>query len=128
MALLFGWSAIDFLVEWQSRESRLKMSKQDLRDEFKETEGNPQMKMRIRRLVRDRLRRNMMKEIPTATAVIVNPTHYAVAIRYQMEWMSAPTVVAKGKNYIARRIREIPERLRTTHRDGGSPRPVQPKL
>ncbi len=61
------------------------MSRQEVREEFKETEGNPQMKTRIRRLLRDRIRRNMMKQVPTATAVIVNPTHYAVAIRYQMD-------------------------------------------
>jgi flagellar biosynthesis protein FlhB len=82
------------------------MSRHDIREEFKETEGNPQMKMRIRRLLRDRIRRNMMKQVPTATAVIVNPTHYAVAIRYEMDWTSAPTVVAKGKNYLALRIRQ----------------------
>jgi len=85
----------------------LKMSKQDLRDESKETEGNPQMKGRIRRLQRDLARRNMMKDISKATAVIVNPTHYAVAIRYEMESMAAPLVLAKGRNYLARRIREI---------------------
>ena len=64
------------------------------------------MKARIRRLQRDRARRQMMKEVPTATAVIVNPTHYAVAIRYQMETTPAPLVVAKGKNYLALRIRQ----------------------
>ena len=73
---------------------------------MKEMEGNPQMKARIRRLQRDRARKQMMKEIPTATAVIVNPTHYAIAIRYQMESMVAPLVVAKGKNYLAARIRQ----------------------
>jgi flagellar biosynthetic protein FlhB len=83
------------------------MSKQDLRDETKETEGNPQMKGRIRRIQRDLARRNMMKDISKATAVIVNPTHYAVAIRYEMEGMAAPLVLAKGRNYLARRIREI---------------------
>jgi len=82
------------------------MSRQEVREEFKESESNPQMKMRIRRLMRDRIRRNMMKEVPTATAVIVNPTHYAVAIRYQLDWTTAPKVVAKGKNYLALRIRE----------------------
>jgi flagellar biosynthetic protein FlhB len=85
----------------------LKMSRQEMREEAKEAEGNPQIKARIRRLQRDLLRRQMMKEVKTATAVIVNPTHYAVAIRYRMEVMAAPVVVAKGKNYIARRIREI---------------------
>ena len=83
------------------------MSKQEVRDEVKESEGNPQIKMRVRKLQRDLLRRNMMKEIEKATAVIVNPTHYAVAIRYRSSAMAAPTVVAKGKNYLALRIRQI---------------------
>jgi flagellar biosynthetic protein FlhB len=82
------------------------MSKQEIREEMKEAEGNPQMKGRIRRLQRERMRRQMMKEVATATAVVVNPTHFAVAIRYQMESMAAPRVVAKGKNYLAQRIRQ----------------------
>ena len=86
--------------------SDLRMSKQEIREEMKDVEGNPQMKARIRRLQRDRVRRQMMKEVPTATAVIVNPTHFAVAIRYQMDSMAAPLVVAKGKNYLALRIRQ----------------------
>ena len=81
------------------------MSKQEIRDESKESEGNPQIKSQIRRLQRALLRRQMMKEVATATAVVVNPTHFAVAIRYKMESMSAPVVVAKGKNYLALRIR-----------------------
>jgi flagellar biosynthetic protein FlhB len=85
---------------------RLRMSKQDLRDEQKDTEGNPQTKARIRRLQRDLRRRNMMKDVAKATAVIVNPTHYAVAIRYEQGVMAAPLVVAKGKNYLAARIRQ----------------------
>jgi flagellar biosynthetic protein FlhB len=64
------------------------------------------MKARVRRIQRDRARRQMMKEVPKATAVVVNPTHYAVAIRYQLDSMVAPLVVAKGKNYLALRIRE----------------------
>ena len=69
-------------------------------------EGNPQMKARIRRLQRDRARRNMMKEVPTATAVIVNPTHLRGGHPLPMETMAAPLVVAKGKNYLALRIRQ----------------------
>jgi flagellar biosynthesis protein FlhB len=93
---------------WQRRRytNQLMMSKQELRDESKETDGNPQTKMRVRRLQRDLFRRNMMKEIPKATAVIVNPTHYAVAIRYAANSPGAPKVVAKGKNYLALRIRK----------------------
>jgi flagellar biosynthetic protein FlhB len=74
--------------------NQLKMSKQDLRDESKETEGNPQIKARIRRIQRDMRRKNMMREVATATAVIVNPTHYAVALRYEQGTMAAPCVVA----------------------------------
>jgi flagellar biosynthetic protein FlhB len=85
---------------------RLRMSKQDLRDEVKDTEGNPQTKGRIRRIQRDMRRRNMMKDVAKATAVIVNPTHYAVAIQYEQGSMAAPLVVAKGKNYLAARIRQ----------------------
>ncbi|MGA2181833.1 MAG: EscU/YscU/HrcU family type III secretion system export apparatus switch protein [Bryobacteraceae bacterium] len=98
---------LQFVREKRRHMKGLRMSKQEVRDEVKETEGNPQIKARIRRIQRDLARRQMMKEIPTATAVIVNPTHYAVAIRYDMSAMSAPRVVAKGRNYLARRIREI---------------------
>lgn len=101
--LLFG--LIDLFRQKRRFGNQMKMSKQDVRDELKETEGNPQIKMRIRRLQRDARRRRMMEEVKTATAVIVNPTHYAVAIRYVHEEMSAPLVVAKGKNYLALRIR-----------------------
>ncbi len=96
------------LVRQQKRHAKsLKMSKQEVKEESKETEGNPQMKQRVRRIQRDLARRSMMKEIPKATAIIVNPTHYAVAIRYDMDSMAAPRVVAKGKNYLAQRIRQI---------------------
>ena len=96
-----------FVREKRRHMKGLRMSKQEIRDEVKETEGNPQIKGRIRRIQRDLARRRMMKEVPTATAVVVNPTHYAVAIRYEMSAMTAPRVVAKGRNYLARRIREI---------------------
>ncbi|HTR38452.1 MAG TPA: EscU/YscU/HrcU family type III secretion system export apparatus switch protein [Bryobacteraceae bacterium] len=103
--LLIG--ALDLLRVWRRHNKSLWMSKQEIREELKETEGNPQMKMRVRRIQRDLARRNMMKEVPKATAVIVNPTHFSVAIRYEMESMAAPRVLAKGKNYLALRIRQI---------------------
>jgi flagellar biosynthesis protein FlhB len=102
--LVFG--AFDLFRQMRRHQQDLRMSKQEIKEEMKEMEGNPQMKARIRRLQRDRARKQMMKEIPTATAVIVNPTHYAIAIRYNMESMVAPLVVAKGKNYLAARIRQ----------------------
>jgi flagellar biosynthetic protein FlhB len=83
------------------------MTKQEVREELKETDGNPQIKSRVRRIQRDLARRNMMQEIPKAAAVVVNPTHFAVALRYDAESMAAPKVVAKGKNYLALRIRQI---------------------
>ncbi len=101
--LLFGM--IDLARQKRRFAKQMKMSKQDIRDEMKQTEGNPQIKMRIRRLQRDTRRRRMMEDVKTATALIVNPTHYAVAIRYHHETMAAPVVVAKGKNYLAGRIR-----------------------
>jgi flagellar biosynthesis protein FlhB len=103
--LVFG--AVDLARQLHRHKQDLRMSKQEIKEEMKEAEGNPQMKARIRRLQRERLRRQMMKEVPSATAVIVNPTHYAVAIRYQMESMVAPTVVAKGQNFLALRIRQL---------------------
>ncbi|MGD0363059.1 MAG: EscU/YscU/HrcU family type III secretion system export apparatus switch protein [Bryobacteraceae bacterium] len=102
--MVFG--AVDLFRQRRRYRKDLRMSKQEIRDEFKETEGNPQMKARIRRIQRDRLRHQMMKEVPKATAVIVNPTHYAVALRYAMDSMATPVVVAKGKNYLALRIRQ----------------------
>ncbi len=101
--LLFGF--IDFYRQKRKFAKEMRMSKLDIRDEMKESEGNPQTKMRIRKLQRDVRRRRMMDEVKTATAVIVNPTHYAVAIRYHHDSMDAPLVVAKGKNYLALRIR-----------------------
>jgi flagellar biosynthesis protein FlhB len=101
--MLFGM--VDLFRQKRRFAKQMRMSKQDIRDEQKQTEGNPQIKMRIRRLQRDTRRRRMMEDVKTATALIVNPTHYAVAIRYDHESMAAPVVVAKGKNYLAGRIR-----------------------
>lgn len=99
--------AID-LIRQRAKYSRdLRMSKQEIREEVKESDGNPHVKQKIRRLQRDASRRRMMEKVPQATAVIVNPTHFSVAILYDPAGMAAPKVVAKGKNYLARRIREI---------------------
>lgn len=105
-ALFVFVGIVDFFRQSRRFNREIRMTKQEVRDEAKETEGNPQIKMRIRRLQRELRRRKMMTEVPTATAVIVNPTHYAVAIRYKHESMSTPLVVAKGKNYLALRIRQ----------------------
>ncbi len=103
--LLFAWSAIDYLVEWQSRESRLKMSKQDLRDEFKQTEGSPQIRSRIRGLQRQMRRRRVKADVSKAAVVLTNPTHYAVALGFDFIAMDAPKVLAKGRNLLAEEIK-----------------------
>jgi flagellar biosynthetic protein FlhB len=103
--LLFGWSAIDFLVEWQSRESRLKMSRQDQRDEYKETQGSPQIRSRIRGLQRQMRRRRVKADVARAAVVLTNPTHYAVALGFDFATMEAPKVVAKGRNLLAEEIK-----------------------
>jgi flagellar biosynthetic protein FlhB len=103
--LLFGWSAIDYLVEWQSRESRLKMSREDMRDEYKETEGNPQIRGRIRNLQRQLRRRKVKADVSKAAVVLVNPTHYAVALGFDFTTMEAPKVMAKGRNLLAEEIK-----------------------
>jgi len=105
--LFLAIGCLDFIRVYRRHTKSLRMSKQEVREELKETEGNPQIKGRIRRIQRDLARRSMMKEVAKATAVIVNPTHYSVAILYEMEGMAAPRVLAKGKNYLARRIREL---------------------
>jgi flagellar biosynthesis protein FlhB len=85
----------------------MRMSKHEVKEENKESETNPQVKGKIRRMRRDMARRRMMAEVKTATAVIVNPTHFAVALRYGFDSSATPVVVAKGKDFLALRIREI---------------------
>jgi flagellar biosynthetic protein FlhB len=104
--VFMAFGAVDLFRQKRRYQQDLRMSKQEIRDELKEVEGSPLMKQRIRRLRRDMARRRMMQEVAKATAVIVNPTHYAVALHYSMHSAGAPTVVAKGKNYLALRIRQ----------------------
>jgi flagellar biosynthetic protein FlhB len=87
----------------------LRMTRQELKDEMKQSEGDPLMRAKLRSLRLDRSRRRMMAAVPSATMVIANPTHYAIALRYVREEGGAPLVVAKGKDLIALKIREIAE-------------------
>jgi flagellar biosynthetic protein FlhB len=103
--LVFG--AVDLFQQIKKHSSSMKMTKQEVKEEHKRSEGDPQMKGRIRRLRRDLLRRQMMKDVPKATAVVVNPTHFAIALRYEVDTMACPVVIAKGKNWVALRIKEI---------------------
>jgi flagellar biosynthetic protein FlhB len=105
--LFIAFGVFDLIRQQRKYMSQLKMSKQEIKEEMKRQEGDPQIRARIRRMRRELLRRRMMQDVPKATAVIVNPTHFAVAIRYEIESMSSPMVVAKGKNWLALRIRRI---------------------
>jgi flagellar biosynthetic protein FlhB len=104
--VFIAFGAIELFRERRHHQKSLRMTKQEVKEEMKDTEGNPQMKARIRRIQRDQARKRMMQAVPTATAVVVNPTHYAVAIQYEPGSMRAPRVVAKGKNYLALRIKQ----------------------
>jgi flagellar biosynthetic protein FlhB len=106
VALFLVVGVCDLLWQRHRYTKQLRMSKHEVKQESKEQQGSPHIKQKIRRLQRDAARRNMMKAVPTATAVIVNPTHYAVAIKYAMDGAAAPKVIAKGKNYVAARIRK----------------------
>jgi flagellar biosynthetic protein FlhB len=94
-------------VFWQSE---LRMTRQELKEEMKQVDGDPIVKARLRSLARDRLRKRMIAAVPRATMVIANPTHFAVALRYVREEGGAPLVVAKGQDLIALKIREVAER------------------
>jgi flagellar biosynthetic protein FlhB len=104
--VLLVWAVVDYLFERQHLESELRMSRQELIDEYKETEGNPAVKGRIRRLQRQVRRRKMLENAKRATVVITNPTEFAVAIEYR-PFMAAPVVVAKGRNLLAAEIKQI---------------------
>jgi flagellar biosynthetic protein FlhB len=100
------WAGVDYMFLWWKNEGDLKMSRQDMRDELKQTEGSPETKARFRRIQRQVRRRQMVKATEKATVVITNPTHYAVALRYDSD-MAAPVVVAKGLDFVAAKIKEV---------------------
>ena len=99
--------AVDVPFQIWNHNRRLKMTREEVRQEAKESEGDPQVRARIRTLQRDLARRRMMAEIPKADVVVTNPTRYAVALRYSEQKMRAPVVVAKGAHLLAAKIREI---------------------
>ena len=97
-------ASADFLYQWWDYERQLRMSKQEIKEEFKQTEGDPQVKGKIKELQRKMAQSRMMQNVPQADVVIRNPTHFAVALRYKPEKDSAPVVVAKGQDSLALRI------------------------
>lgn len=104
--ILLCWSALDYLVEWRSWEQRLRMSRQDMRQEYKEMEGSPQTRSRVRSIQRQMRRRKLQADVSRASVVITNPTHYAVALEFNFETLQAPKVLAKGRNLMAERIKD----------------------
>jgi flagellar biosynthesis protein FlhB len=103
--LLLAWALIDYIVEWRSRESRLRMSREEIKQEFKETEGSPQTRSRIRGIQRQMRRRKVKADVSKAAVVLTNPTHYAVALGFDFTIMDAPKVLAKGRNLLAEEIK-----------------------
>ncbi|NLK68590.1 MAG: flagellar biosynthesis protein FlhB [Clostridiaceae bacterium] len=98
---------LDFGYQWWQYEKDLKMTKQEIKEEYKETEGNPEIKQRIRSKQREISGRRMLSEVPKADVIITNPTHFAVAISYDSSKAPAPVVIAKGQDYLAKRIKEV---------------------
>ena len=96
----------DFIYQKYRFNEDMKMTKQEVKDEFKNTEGNPEIKGRQRQRMREASRRRMMQDVPKADVVITNPTHFAVAIKYDAETSKAPVVLAKGEDYLAQKIKE----------------------
>jgi flagellar biosynthetic protein FlhB len=100
-------AVLDWAYQKWDFEKNLKMSKQEIKDEYKQTEGDPQVKGRIRSIQREQAKQRMMSDIPDADVVVTNPTHLAVALSYKVGQMDAPTVVAKGANKVAEKIKAI---------------------
>lgn len=105
--MLVAIALFDYLYERFEYEKQLKMSKQDLKDEYKNSEGDPLIKSKIKQRQREMAMRRMMSEIPSADVVITNPTHYAIALKYDENEMDAPRVVAKGTDFVAQKIKMI---------------------
>ncbi|MQP64826.1 flagellar biosynthesis protein FlhB [Niveispirillum sp. SYP-B3756] len=109
LLVLLVLGGADYLYQRYTFMQQMRMTKQEVKDEFKQAEGDPLIKGKIRQLRMERARNRMMGNIPTADVVVTNPTHYAVALKYDPAAMGAPTVVAKGVDHLAMRIRELAE-------------------
>jgi len=106
-ALYIIIAGVDFIYQRWKFAKDMKMTKQEVKDEYKQSEGDPQIKAKIKQKMMEASRRRMMKELPKADVVITNPTHYAVAIRYEPSEVDAPVVIAKGEGYLAQRIKDV---------------------
>jgi len=109
LGVMAALSVIDYLFQYKQFMKQMKMSIKELKDEYKDTEGNPQVKGKIKQLMRQNAQARMMEDVPNAQAVVTNPTHLAVAIRYRPGQDQAPVVVAKGKRLMAIQIKIVAE-------------------
>ncbi len=107
LVVLIVVAVIDLVYQRFEHHKKMKMTKQEVKDEYKQTEGDPHVKARLRQLRMERARQRMMQAVPSADVVITNPTHYSIALRYDPEIMEAPLCVAKGIDEVALRIREV---------------------
>lgn len=104
---LLAITVVDFFFQWRRHEKDIRMSKQEIKEEYKQMEGNPEIKSKIKQKQREVSMRRMLKDVPKADVVITNPTHFAVAIKYDPEKMPAPYVLAKGVDFMAQRIKDV---------------------
>jgi len=109
LAVMTVVAGIDFLYQKFEHNKKQRMSRQEIKDELKQTEGDPMIRARLRQIRMERARQRMMSAVPDAAVVITNPTHYAVALKYEREDMEAPVLVAKGVDKMAERIRDVAE-------------------
>jgi flagellar biosynthetic protein FlhB len=109
LAIVTLIAVLDYLYQRVTFLRGMRMSRQEIRDELKQTEGDPQVRARLRQIRQERARKRMMAAVPDATVVVTNPTHFAVALKYELETMAAPVLIAKGADLVARRIREVAE-------------------
>lgn len=109
VAVLVVIAIIDLFFQRQQHHKQMRMSRQEVKDEFKQSEGDPMARQRLRQIRQERARARMIQSVPEADVVVTNPTHFAVALKYQPEAMGAPKVIAKGADVIAQKIREVAE-------------------
>lgn len=107
LVVLMVLAAVDLVYQRNEHSKKMRMSKQEIKDEYKQSEGDPHIKGRLRQLRAEKARQRMMQAVPTADVVITNPTHYSIALKYDPKTMEAPVCVAKGVDEVALRIREI---------------------
>lgn len=107
LVVLFIIAVLDLLYQRHEHMTKMRMTKQELKDEYRQSEGDPHVKAKLRQLRQEKARARMMQAVPTADVIITNPTHYSVALKYDPDVNEAPIVVAKGVNELAMRIREV---------------------